>query len=178
MTELRRKMLADLQLRGLSLATQKQYVLCVASYARSHDCCPAKLGTEHVRGYLLDLRNRGRKPASLIVYWCALKFLYATTLGRAEVMADVPRPRKSPRSQVAAPTREEVRGLLDACPRPYERTLLLTLYAAGLRVGEALNLQVTDIDAPSELLHVCHGKGGKDRSVHLSPKLLLELREH
>lgn len=56
------------------------------------------------------------------------------------------------------------------------RVILTTCYAAGLRVSEALHLQVGDIDSRRMVLHVGHGKGNRDRDVMLSPTLLVQLR--
>ena len=61
---------------------------------------------------------------------------------------------------------------------PQHRVIAITLYAAGLRVSEAVSLRITDIDSQRMLLHVVQGKGRKDRLVTLSPLLLHHLRCH
>ena len=53
--------------------------------------------------------------------------------------------------------------------------ILTTCYAAGLRLGEALRLQVTDVDSNRMVLHVAQGKGARDRYVMLPPTLLQQL---
>ena len=73
---------------------------------------------------------------------------------------------------------EEVAQLIDAALTPYHRTLLMTLYATGLRRAELARLKVTDIDSHRMVVHVQGGKGRKDRDVMLSPKLLEQLRKH
>ncbi len=55
---------------------------------------------------------------------------------------------------------------------------MLTLYAAGLRLSEATHLKVKHIDSSRMQLKVEAGKGGKDRYVPLSPRLLTELRTY
>jgi integrase/recombinase XerD len=50
--------------------------------------------------------------------------------------------------------------------------------AAGLRLSEVLNLQLSDIDSNRNLTRVRQGKGHKDRYVMLSPKLLTVLRHY
>jgi len=165
MTGLRAKMLADLQLRGLSERTQGQYIATARLFAEFHGESPAKLGAEEVRAFLLNLHQNGRKPATLGVYRSALKFLFDVTLERPEVMAAVPRTRVPRWNPGPALTRDEVRALLDAAVLPFDRTLFALMYATGLRISEARALQVGDIDARAELLHVRHGKGDKARSA-------------
>ena len=69
-------------------------------------------------------------------------------------------------------SQDEVKRLLTAVPDRQMRTLLTTVYAAGLRVSEAVGLQVGDIDSTRMTIHVREGKGGRDRHVMLSPQLL------
>src|ERR1019366_6425792 len=74
------------------------------------------------------------------------------------------------------PTRR--RFVIDAADSPFHRILLMTLYATGARRAEAANLKVSDIDSQRMVVHIREGKGGKDRDVMLSPKLLEELRTY
>jgi site-specific recombinase XerD len=60
---------------------------------------------------------------------------------------------------------------------PY-RVCLSTIYACGLRLQEGLHLQISHIDGDRQLLHVCHGKGGKDRYVPLPQPILRMLRQY
>ena len=75
-------------------------------------------------------------------------------------------------------SREEVNSLIESAPTPFQRTLLMTLYATGLRRAELARLKVTDIDSGRNVIHVQGGKGRRDRDVMLSPNLLETLREH
>jgi site-specific recombinase XerD len=85
---------------------------------------------------------------------------------------------KKPRTLPAVLSRAEVAQLFALVPQPLERLILQTTYACGLRASEVLNLRVTDIDSSRMVLWVRQGKGGKDRSVPLSPALLDALRAH
>ena len=75
-------------------------------------------------------------------------------------------------------SQDQVHAVLAAITDPQHRVIAMTLYAAGLRVSEAVSLRITDVDSQRMLLHVVQGKGGKDRLVTLSPLLLYHLRCH
>ena len=75
-------------------------------------------------------------------------------------------------------SQEEVARLIDAARTPFHRTLLMTLYATGVRRAELTHLKISDVDSQRMVVHIQGGKGRKDRDVMLSPKLLKELREH
>jgi integrase/recombinase XerD len=107
----------------------------------------------------------------------ALRFFYTKTLKKAWSIEETPYPKKA----VHLPTilsQEEVARLIDAARPPLHRTLLMALYATGLRRAELARLKVSDIDSQRMVIHVRGGKGRRDRDVLLSPKLLDELRQH
>jgi integrase/recombinase XerD len=178
MTVLRKKMEDDLGLRSLAPGTRNHYLGCVRRFAEYFWQSPAQLGTQHVRQYLQHLGKLGRKPATIVLYWAALLFVYKVTLGRPEVMRDVPRPRVPGRAGVVALTEAEVAALFDWSGSPFGKTLYSVMYACGLRVSEACALQVGDIDTRAGLIHIRKGKGNKVRSVRLSPMVLEMLRQH
>ena len=67
--------------------------------------------------------------------------------------------------------------MIDSATTPFYRTILMTLYATGVRRAELAHLKVSDIDSQRMVIHVQGGKGRKDRDIMLSPKLLNALRE-
>jgi len=178
MTPLRQRMLEDLQLRNYSPSTIETYIRCVADFAMHFGKPPDQLGPEHIRGYQLFLvRERKAAWSTFNQYVCALRFFYHTTLGRKEMIEHIPYPRHE-RRLPAVLSQAEVAALLQAKTNLKHRALLTTLYAAGLRVSEAANLLVSDIESERMLIRVRHGKGRKDRYVMLSPKLLDLLRHY
>ena len=178
MTPLRQKMTEDLRLKGMARTSEKLYLSIVTALARRYECSPEDLDFGHVREFLLDLRERGRQQATLASYWSALRFLFVVTLGRTDFVEHVPRPRVKSQPGRVAPTIGEVRLILEQANCTFDRTFFQTCYGAGLRLNEALHLEIRDIDAANELLHVRNGKGGKVRAVHLAPELLLVLRNY
>jgi integrase/recombinase XerD len=108
---------------------------------------------------------------------CALRFFYIQTLKRRWSIADTPYPKKTHRLPTIL-SQEEVARLIDAAPTPFYRTILMTLYASGIRNAELTRLKISDIDSQRMVIHIQGGKGRKDRDVMLSPVLLEELRAH
>ena len=106
-----------------------------------------------------------------------MRFFYCKTLKKAWNIAETPYPKKADRLPVIL-SQEEVERLIQAADTPFHRTLLMTLYATGVRCAELTRLKVSDVDSQRMIVHVQGGKGRKDRDVMLSPKLLKELREH
>jgi integrase len=169
---------ADLVLAGKSARTRATYLQCARTFVAHLQRPPEEMGREEARGFLLHLaRVKQVKPATYTVYWSALKFLYAVTLRRPDVMEGVPRPRVL-RPPPDVFTRAEVSAVLDAAPCLYLRMLWETAYACGLRGEEVCNLRVEDLDGRSGLLHVRHGKGDKARVVKLPNRLLEALRHY
>jgi site-specific recombinase XerD len=107
----------------------------------------------------------------------SLRFFYIHVLKRNWSIAETPYPKKV-RHLPQILSQEEVARLIDAADTPFHRILLMTLYATGARRAEAANLKVSDIDSQRMVVHIREGKGGRDRDVMLSPKLLEELRAY
>jgi site-specific recombinase XerD len=158
--------------------TQKAYLERISQFARYFGQSPEQLGPEHIRDYQLYLVRQKKASWSFVVQTvCALRFLYRITLRRGDVVEALPYPRKPKRLPVVL-SPEEVTRLLRAIRSPKQRAILMTAYAAGLRVSEAVALRVRDIDSQRMLLRVRQAKGKKDRYVMLSPRLLEVLRAY
>jgi len=108
---------------------------------------------------------------------CALRFLYGVCLGNSWMIEHIPFPRQ-PKKLPVVLSRGEVSRLIEATDNLKHRTLLMTLYSTGLRVSEALALQIADVDSQRMLLYVRQGKGARDRYVPLTPTLLRQLRHY
>jgi integrase/recombinase XerD len=178
MTRLRKMMLEELERRNYSEATTRCYIRTVEDFSRRFKRSPDCLGPEHIREYQAELfKKRKLSPGTVTQRLAALRFFYVKTLKKAWSIAETPYPKKGFHLP-AILSREEVARLIDAALTPYHRTLLMTLYATGVRRAELTHLKVRDIDSQRMVIHVQGGKGRKDRDVLLSPKLLEALREH
>jgi integrase/recombinase XerD len=177
-THLRKMMLEELQRRNYAQETTRSYIRTIEDFSRHFNCSPDRLGPRHIREYQAELFEKRKLSAgSVAVRLAALRFFYCKTLKRAWSIADTPYPKKDHRLP-AILSQEEVTQLIAAASTAFHRTLLLTLYATGVRRAELTHLKVSDIDSQRMVIHVQGGKGRKDRDVMLSPKLLEELRKH
>lgn len=178
MEALLQRMREDMRIRNLSANTQKRYRDRIVAFAKHFGRSPEQLGPEEVRSYQLYLIHERKMSSSTVnVTVCALRFLYSVTL-RCDW--DVNRIRLARREKklpvVLSP--DEITQFLQAVRSVKYRAILMTAYAAGLRVSEVTRLRISDIDSRRMVIRVDQGKGRKDRYVMLSPRLLLLLRAY
>lgn len=178
MSTVREKMLAELQLRGITPRTQTAYLREIAKLENYFNKSPEELGEEEVKEYLVHmLEDRGLSSGTYKYYAAGIKFLYRTTLNRGEVVEKI----KYPKAKIKLPVvldLSEVRTMLSVMENLKHRAVLTITYSAGLRVSETAHLKVTDIDSKRMMVRVRQGKGGKDRYTILSKTTLECLREY
>jgi site-specific recombinase XerD len=154
----------DLARAGYAKKTQRGYVDVIALVSKRR---PQPLSTwtgDDVREVVDWLASRGRSPSWLKAHYCALKFLFKRTLGKPELIAFL----KLPKVYSPLPTvlsLDEVNALLRAIREPRYQAVAMVMYGAGLRIAEALALEVSDIDGARGVLIVRHGKGNKAREA-------------
>jgi integrase/recombinase XerD len=178
MTPLRKRMIDEMEMRNFSPKTIGLYVNNVARFARHFRKSPERLGSEHVRQYLLYLVQE--KKLAWGTYkqaLAALRYLYRWILKGPEVVEDIRCPRPEHRLPVILSI-DEVQRFFAAVTLFKHRMILMTAYAAGLRIAEVVHLQVTDIDSQRKVIRVSQGKRKKDRYTILSPVLLQMLRHY
>lgn len=178
MTELRKRMIECLQLRGLSARTQESYVRAVRQLAEHYHKSPDLITEEELRQYFLFLKNvRHYSRNTMTIAICGIRFCYQQTLNRDWNIFGIVRPAPEKKLPVIL-SREEVRQILSGIRLPRYQVCLSTIYSCGLRLQEGTHLQVADIDSARRMIHVRHGKGAKDRYVPLPPRTLELLRDY
>lgn len=178
MSVLRQRMLEDMQLRGLSVRTQETYAQAVSQLAKYYHKSPDQISEEELRQYFLYLKNVRRVSRNTCtIALCGIKFFYEHTLRREWHTLEFIRPDQEKKLPVVLSV-EEVGRILRCVYLERYRVCLSTIYACGLRLLEGVHLQVKDIDGQRKMLHICHGKGGKDRYVPLPDVTLEMLRQH
>lgn len=178
MSPLRIRMLEYMQLKHYSPSTIKNYLAQVSYFARYLGKSP-DLGTlEDVAAYLLHLNlERQLSQSQLNSAYSGIKLLFVQVLGREWDSRLLPRSRREKRLPAVLSVVEAL-ALVNTPRNLKHRTILRLLYACGLRVSEALALQVSDVDSQRMVLVVRQGKGFKDRQVPLSESILESLRQY
>ena len=178
MTELRKRMIECLQLRGLSARTQESYVRAVRQLAEHYHKSPDLITEEELRQYFLHLKcvKHYSRPTMTIAI-CGVRFFYQHALNREWAIFGIVRPAPEKKLPVILSV-AEVRRILSRIRLPRYRVCLSLIYSCGLRLQEGTNLRVSDIDSARMMIHVRHGKGAKDRYVPLPERTLLLLRDY
>lgn len=173
-----------LKLRTLARSTQDEYLRFVRKIAARHGVTqggnvadPCHLSEAEVRGHLLHLKEAHHySPSSMRTAVAAMRAYYGRHLGHDWHLFDLVRsPSAKKLPQVL--TREEVARFFSVICEPRFLTVFRLIYACGLRIGEAVKLEVGDLSRP-ERVHVREAKGNKDRFVPLPPAMLAELRAY
>lgn len=176
--EILERLKADIKLRGLSQNTFEEYVGRVTVFMSYFNCPVDQLGEPEIREFLLHLKeSRKLTNGTVNTYNSALRFLYGVTLNKVLNLWQVPR-FKQKRDLPQLLTQQEILLLLDNTPNPMYRALFMTIYGSGLRVSEAVNIKVCDIDSKKMRIFIRQGKGGRDRYATLSQRALDELRNY
>ena len=179
MSPLRRRMIEDMEVRGLSEKTQKGYIRAVRNFTAFLGRSPDTATPEDLRGYQLQMSREGIATPTFNSRLIALRFFFSMTCEREDLKRQI-RLRRAPARLPEILSPEEVARLLDCAPGPglKYKAALSVAYGGGLRGGEVVNLRLDDIDSDRMLIRVDQGKGRKDRHVMLSPSLLDLLRAY
>jgi integrase/recombinase XerD len=178
MSELRKRMIECLQLRGLAERTQEAYTRAVRQLAAHYHKSPDQISEAELRQYFLYLKNvKHYSRNTMTIAICGIRFFYEQTLQRNWAIFGIVRPAPEKKLPVIL-SLAEVRQILACIRLPRYKVCLTTIYSCGLRLQEGTHLQVADIDSARLMIHVRHGKGAKDRYVPLPEQTLQRLRAY
>jgi len=172
------KFLELLQLKAYSPSTIRTYrneftqLLQLLGHLRAQDLEP-----HHLQRYFLYCLKKGLSENTLHSRINAIKFYYEQVLHRDKFFFEIPRP-KRPEQLPRVLNEDELRRMFAAIKNIKHKAILFTAYSAGLRVSEAVNLRIRDIDSKRMQIFVQRAKGKKDRVVNLSILVLDVLRQY
>jgi len=163
-----------LKLQGKSKSTIDAYSRAVRRIKNHYDCCPDKLTKEQLENYFGDLVE-SHSWSTVKIDRLGLMFFWKHVLELDWQWLNIVKPPKVKSiPDILIPT--EIEQLICATKKMRYRVFLLATYSMGLRLTEALSLEVGDIDSDRKLVHIRRGKGHKDRMVPLPDRTLHALR--
>jgi len=178
MSNLRKQMELEMNLKGFTEKTKVAYIGYVRRYVEHFNRSPQKLGAQEIKTYLDYLITDKKASASHVnSTHSAIKFLYVNVMDQNWDLKKIPRAKKEKKFPVIL-TEKEVWTLLETVSNIKHKAILATVYSAGLRVSEVVHLKSCDIDSKSMLIRVLQGKGKKDRYTILSNRTLEVLRNY
>ncbi len=165
-----------LKRQGKSKSTIDVYARAVRRVTAFFDRCPDKLTVDDLKTFFSSLVNT-HSWSTVKVDRNGLQFFYKHVLGKKWVWVDIVKPPMVKRlPDILTP--DEITRLINSTQQARYQIYILTVYSMGLRLGEALNLKVGDIDSQLMRIHLRNGKGRKDRYVTLPQVTLQALRKY
>ncbi|GAB6147273.1 tyrosine-type recombinase/integrase [Desulfocicer niacini] len=164
-----------LKLQGKAAKTIDAYSWAVRRTRGYFGCCPDRLTLDDLQGYFADLVE-SHSWSTVKIDRLGLQHFWKFVLKKEWKWVDIVKPPKV-KTIPDVLTPAEVEQIIGRTRKLRYRVFLLTTYSMGLRLGETLALQVGDIYSARQCVHICRGKGHKDRIVPLPDLTLTGLRE-
>jgi len=172
------QMVRKLQINGKSERTQEAYLRSVRQLKDHYHKDPSQISEEELEQYFLYRRNESRwAPKSLRLCYYGIRFYYRFVLNSDFNLFSILKAQKEERLP-EIPTKEIIHKVLSCVNTFHNFVFFSTVYCCGLRLQEALNLEVSDIDSARMMVYVHRGKGAKDRYVPLPRQALDLLRRY
>ena len=165
-----------LTLQGKAKSTMDSYSRAIRRISKYFDCCPDELTPEQLQDYFADM-VKNHSWSMVKIDRLGLQFYWKHILKKDWQWINIVKPPKV-KSIPDILTPSEIERLITHTKKLRYQVYLLTVYSMGLRLQEALSLQVSDIDAERQLVHIRRGKGAKDRMVPLPELTLKALRAY
>jgi integrase len=167
-----------LQLAGMSQRTQECYTRSVRMLVDFYNKTPDQISETQLQDYFLHRRNTDKwSAATMRICYSGIKFFFLNVLQRDWHTLELIHANREQRLPTVLSV-DEVRAILVVVKTPQNKAYLTVVYSCGLRLHEALYLQVSDIDSDRMRIHVHRGKGAKDRYVPLPEATLNILRSY
>ena len=173
--ELLKKIENELKLRNYSRKTIKSYLICLTDYFHFIKNIRKDPDTAKIREYLLDKQEKGQSSQTINLYLNAIKYFYREIFKSSEPVS-IKFAKVSKKLPVVL-SREEIEKIINSTRNEKHRLLIALSYGAGLRISEAVNLKVRDINFEDLSIHLKDAKGNKDRITIFPQKLKSDLHE-
>lgn len=177
--EIIKKMKEDMEMRGFSHHTKDSYLSKTKDVMKYFKKPIEEVTIEELRKFLLIYLKEERKLSerSVNYYNSVIRFMYEVTMDKLINKKQLPMYRKR-RKMKDVLTKEELSTFFNACDNYMYKTIFMLIYGSGLRISEALNLRIEDIDSRKMRIFVRKGKGEKERYTVLPQTSLEMLRKY
>lgn len=173
--ELLGKIKQELKLRNYSRRTIESYLTCLSDYFKFIKIVKKDPDVDLIKRYLLEKQERGQAPQTINLYLNAIKYFYRDIF-KSPVRIDLKFAKTSKKLPIVL-SRAEIEKIISSIENRKHKLLISLSYGAGLRVSEAINLKIKDLDLEELTIHVKNAKGGKDRITVFPEKLQSDLIE-
>lgn len=175
MQEILEKLTQELKLRNYSPKTIISYVACVNEYLKYKQVDFFNIDEKNIKNYLLELQEKGKSPQTINLHLNSIKYLYRDVL-KKPYKINIKFAKRSQKLPVVL-SRVEIERIINSIENRKHKLIIALSYGAGLRISEAQNLRVCDINIDELTIHIKESKGKKDRITVLSQKLLVDLQK-
>ena len=163
-----------LRLRNYSPKTRKAYILYIKKYLEFAKKSKIKIKQKAIEEFLLNKYNQNQSPQTINLALNAIKFLYKKVVNDSQKI-DLKFAKRNKKLPIVL-SRSEIKKIIETTSNVKYKLIISLSYACGLRISEALNLRVMDIDTEEMMVHIKGGKGKKDRITIFSKKLENDLK--
>ena len=166
-----------LKLKGFSPRTIKSYKYNIGKFFEFVKKKPENVQKEDIEAYFMTLINKGKQTATIRLNYSSLKFFFTWIVPREINFHSIDQPKKK-KSLPKVLIKSEIERMIKATTNLKHKLLIELLYSSGLRVSEAINLKVNEIDIENNSVRVNQGKGKKDRISILSEHFKKDLLKY
>jgi len=164
----------ELKLRNYSFKTIKSYLGCLKNYFEFKKINLNKIDENNIKIFLLNKQSKNYAPQTINLYLNAIKFFYREVLKKYQKinLKFAKRNKKLP----IVLSRKEIKEIINSIKNLKHKLIISLTYGSGLRISEAINLKVKDIDLDELTIHIKNAKGKKDRITIFPEKLKADLK--
>ena len=173
--ELLQKIKDELRLRNYSPRTIDSYLGCLTDFFKYIKIIKKDPDIDLIKKYLLEKQDRGQSSQTMNLHLQAIKYFYREIVkNKAEI--DIKFAKTASKLPIVL-SRKEIERMIDSIKNPKHRLLISFSYGAGLRVSEAVNLKIKDVNVDELTIHIKGAKGNKDRISIFSEKLIFPFND-
>ncbi len=173
--ELLRKIENEMKLRNYSRKTIKSYLLCLTDYFEFIKIVKKDPDVNLIKIYLLQKQDKGQAPQTINLYLNAIKYFYRE-IYKSKISINIRFSKISKKLPIVL-SREEIKKIINSIDNIKHKLLISLSYGSGLRVSEAINLKIKDINLEELTIHLKNAKGNRDRLTIFPEKIRADLQE-